>query len=291
MKLGAAVCAEPERAPLFMENGGPAVGGQGLAVYSRVTAASAFGLLIAGGLVTSTGSGLAVPDWPLSFGKFFPPMRGGVLFEHGHRMVAGVVSLLTLGLTVWIAKADRRLWVRRLTQAALAAIAAQAVLGGMTVLLKLPPPVSIAHACLGQAVFCALLLVADAYRAGAQAPARYSWKAGAVAAASVYVQLLLGAVFRHTGRGLMLHIGWALVATAALSWAAARSWRAGGPARLIALLLPIQLLLGLAAYLIRTSPFLAMDFHAAAALTTAHVGVGAALLGSAVVLSARGARS
>src|SRR4051794_36731627 len=71
-------------------------------------------LLFAGALVTGTGSGLAVPDWPLSFGQFFPPMVGGVLYEHGHRLIAGTVALSTFGLVFLFLSRERRLWVRRM---------------------------------------------------------------------------------------------------------------------------------------------------------------------------------
>jgi len=69
-------------------------------------------LLTAGGLVTSTGSGLAVPDWPLSFGRFFPPMVGGVLFEHGHRLIAATVGLLIVILGAWYRAKEPRPWAR-----------------------------------------------------------------------------------------------------------------------------------------------------------------------------------
>ena len=76
--------------------------------YAVLTAVVTWLLLIAGGLVTSTDSGLAVPDWPLSFGMWFPPMVGGVLYEHGHRMIAAVVGLMILALAVWVARAEPR---------------------------------------------------------------------------------------------------------------------------------------------------------------------------------------
>src|SRR5437867_13321759 len=86
----------------------------GLHRLAVLTAAATLGLLFVGGLVTSTGSGLAVPDWPLSFGRVFPPMEGGVLFEHGHRLVAATTGLLTIGLAAWFALRERRVWARRL---------------------------------------------------------------------------------------------------------------------------------------------------------------------------------
>src|SRR3990167_8440017 len=121
--------------------------------YAQATAAAAFGLLVAGGLVTSTDSGLAVPDGPLSYGTWFPPMVGGIRYEHGHRMIAGVVGLVILGLALWLWRIESRHWVRRLGWLVLGGVVAQALLGGLTVLWLLPPSVSIAHACLGPSVF------------------------------------------------------------------------------------------------------------------------------------------
>src|SRR5581483_4493382 len=99
------------------------------------TSAMTLLLLIAGGLVWSTGSALACPDWPLCYGEFFPPMRGQILFEHGHRLIAASVATLTVVLAVR-AFGDRRL--RGLALAAAGLVLAQALLGGLTVLLRLP---------------------------------------------------------------------------------------------------------------------------------------------------------
>src|SRR6202171_5654582 len=70
--------------------------------FTRLVAASPLFLIFAGAMVTSTGSGLAVPDWPLSYGKFFPPMVGGIFYEHGHRLVAGTFGVLTLIQAIWL---------------------------------------------------------------------------------------------------------------------------------------------------------------------------------------------
>src|SRR6185437_9761954 len=101
-------------------------------------ACATFLLLIAGALVTSNDAGLSVPDWPTSFGSLYklPRMVGGVKFEHGHRMVAELVGLLTIILAVWTWRADRRGWVRKLGMAALATVIAQGILGGITVLFS-----------------------------------------------------------------------------------------------------------------------------------------------------------
>ncbi|HTC21195.1 MAG TPA: COX15/CtaA family protein, partial [bacterium] len=129
----------------------------GLHRYALVTTGCTFVLLLAGALVTSTGSSLAVPDWPLSFGTLFPHMTGGVLFEHGHRLVAGTVSCLMLGLAVTVQRVEERSGVKRLAWGAMGAILLQAVLGGVTVLLHLPTQVSVAHAGLAQIFFCLIL--------------------------------------------------------------------------------------------------------------------------------------
>ena len=179
---------------------------------ARVVACGVFLLLIAGAMVTSTESGLAVPDWPLSYGKVMPPMVGGIKFEHGHRLVAALVSTL-VGLEVAVLFwGERRRRVRLLGVVAFGAILAQAGLGGLTVLLRLPPEVSTAHAVLAEVVFgltaSIALLTSPSFRDGGLfrgadeariAPAR---RAAALGAGAVLVQILLGAVVRHTAAGL-----------------------------------------------------------------------------------------
>src|SRR5947199_7520121 len=111
---------------------------RGIHRLAAATAAATFVLLFVGGLVTSTGSGLAVPDWPLSFGQVFPPMVGGVLFEHGHRLVAALVGCLTLALMVLLTQWESRIWVRWLARGAVLAVLLQGTLGGRAGLLALP---------------------------------------------------------------------------------------------------------------------------------------------------------
>ncbi|HUG55058.1 MAG TPA: COX15/CtaA family protein [Vicinamibacteria bacterium] len=176
--------------------------------FSVLLVAATLFLIFAGGLVTSTGSGLAVPDWPLSYGMLMPPMVGGVFYEHGHRMVATAVGFLTLVLAVWTARAEGRAGVRRLAWGALAAVVAQGLLGGLTVIFLLPTPISVSHACLAQAFFCATVALAygtsrEWLRAGPPAEdARGLRGAAATATAVVFLQLVAGAVMRHTGAGL-----------------------------------------------------------------------------------------
>src|SRR4030095_2135110 len=94
------------------------------------------------------------------FGQFFPAMVGGVLFEHGHRLAASAVGLLTVVLAAWTVVRDPRPVVRLPRPSALAAVILQGVLGGITVLYKLPLAVSVTHACLAQAFFCLTITLA-----------------------------------------------------------------------------------------------------------------------------------
>lgn len=270
-----------------------------LRLYARLTAASAFFLLIAGGMVTSMSAGLSVPDWPLAFGMVFPPMVGPVFYEHGHRLTAAAVSLLTFGLAFWVHRTEERRWVRHLALAAAAGILGQALLGGLTVILKLPAVVSISHACLGQAIFCLLLLLAQATTElpRANVPAQV-WKWAAASAGAVYLQLFLGALLRHTGHGLPLHMAWAVGVTLSVVAAAAVGFKASsaqpaltGPAIALSLLLPLQLALGFLAWAIRHTSLVDWSFGVSAAMATAHLAVGALILGSCVILSARAYQS
>ena len=122
-------------------------------------------LVLAGSLVTSTGSGLAVPDWPTTYGSnmfLFPPSKwvGGILYEHGHRLIASTVGFLTIVLAVWLWLREPRRWVKWLGVGALGAVIAQGVLGGLTVLFFLPAAISTAHAGLAEIFFCLVVSIA-----------------------------------------------------------------------------------------------------------------------------------
>src|SRR6476646_5899564 len=133
---------------------------KGLNRFAILVAVATFCLIIAGALVTSHDAGLATPDWPLSNGQFFPKMVGNLFWEHGHRMVATTVGLLTIVLTIYILRKETRKWVRRLGVFALLAVIAQGLLGGLTVKLMLPLIVSAAHATLAQLFFCTTVSLA-----------------------------------------------------------------------------------------------------------------------------------
>jgi cytochrome c oxidase assembly protein subunit 15 len=190
-----------------------------LHLFSVLVAASTLILIFAGGQVTSTGSGLSVPDWPNTYGWFmfaFPleKMVGGIFYEHTHRLIASTVGFLILVLAFWLWRAEPRPWVRRLGFIALGAVITQGILGGITVLYFLPDPISISHALLAQIVLCLTMSIAlftsrgwerGYLRAGARTPDDRTLQRRAVLmTALVYVQIGLGATMRHTDAGLAI---------------------------------------------------------------------------------------
>jgi cytochrome c oxidase assembly protein subunit 15 len=285
--------------------------------YAKLVAAATWVLLLAGGMVTSTGSGLAVPDWPLSFGRVMPEMRGGVLYEHGHRMIASFVGLLIVVLAVWLQRSDSRPPVRRLGWIAVGLVVVQGLLGGLTVLLRLPDPVSIAHAGLAQLVFVTTVAIAVVTSKG------WAWSCSIdplidrrvpalvhlafAVAVLVWLQILLGAWVRHAGAGLAIptfplafgriipplsstpvaihfaHRVGAVVVGLAVLWLAARASRGYDvpwlrrPAMLMVALVILQIALGGWTVLSHKHPWVA----------TAHLGTGALLLATTVALTLR----
>src|ERR1700694_5409372 len=126
---------------------------KGLHRFALLVACATFFLIIARALVTSHDAGLATNDWPLSNGQVFPQMVGNLFWEHGHRLVATTVGLLTIVLAVYLQIRERRWWVKRLGWIALVGVVAQGLLGGLTVKMNLPLAVSAAHATLAQLFF------------------------------------------------------------------------------------------------------------------------------------------
>jgi cytochrome c oxidase assembly protein subunit 15 len=171
-------------------------------------------LIAAGGMVTSTGSGLAVPDWPTSYGWnmfTFPVSKwvGGIFYEHSHRLIASTVGFLTIIMAVWTWRVEPRRWVRRLAFVALGAVIVQGLLGGLTVLYFLPAPISIAHAGLAQIFFCltlTLAVVTSPRWKNALSPADDPMlrRIAVTTTVLVYSQILLGATMRHTQAGLAI---------------------------------------------------------------------------------------
>src|SRR5262249_22187720 len=182
--------------------------------YAKLVAACTVLLIAAGGMVTSTDSGLSVPDWPTTYGwsMFTFPLSkwvGGIRYEHTHRLIASTVGFLTIILAVSIWRTDPRRWLRRLGGGALAAVIAQGLLGGLTVLLFLPAPVSIAHAGLAEIFFCMTVAIAVFTSPGWMQTAPVArpqalWRLATTTTVLIYVQILLGATMRHTGAGLAI---------------------------------------------------------------------------------------
>ena len=281
-----------------------------LHLFAAATAGATFLLLIAGGLVTSTGSGDAVPDWwfvPISFGSLFPRMTGGVLFEHGHRLVATTVGILTAILAVWLWRAEPRPGVRALGLAALGTVIVQGVLGGLRVLQFHPTASAVVHASLAQAFFLltvslAVLTSAGWRRAGRSLPLGSPSSLSLLSAATtagVFVTLVLGAVMRHTGSGITGHVllaGVVALLVARTVGTVMRNfdgvWALLGPAVALATLLGLQLMLGLGSFVIvgtgRPRSAAAPPLHLA--VVTGHLAVGALLLAASFVLTLRAHR-
>lgn len=166
------------------------------------TAAATFLLLVIGGLVHPTGSSLACPDWPLCNGMVFPPMRGGILYEHGHRLAALSVALLTVALSVMVFRARREYDLRLLSVAAVALVAVQAALGALTVIFKLPLLVSAGHLATSMAFFCLVIYLAHRLRPLTPSAPPVGRRLVGLATAAIYAQIVVGALVRHTGSAL-----------------------------------------------------------------------------------------
>ena len=182
--------------------------------YAKLVAACTVVLIAAGATVTSTDSGLSVPDWPTTYGWnmfAFPLSRmvGGIRYEHAHRLIGSTVGFMTIILAVSTWRVESRRWVRWLGVACLGAVILQGVLGGITVLFFLPPAVSIGHAGLAQLFFCLTLTLALVTSPGWKAASASVddvtlRRAAIVTTALVYMQILIGATMRHNAAGLAI---------------------------------------------------------------------------------------
>ena len=285
---------------------------KGLNRFAILVACATFFLIIAGALVTSNDAGLATEDWPLSNGQFFPEMVGNLFWEHGHRMVATTVGMLTIVLMIYILVKEKRLWVRRLGIVALLAVITQGLLGGLTVKLMLPLWVSTAHATLAQLFFCLTVSLAvftsrswiEARELAAEEkgilPLRYLCTAALV---TIFFQLIIGATLRHSATWdqhlptelILAHVGGALAVVIALGNASLAVLRRHKgekfltrPATIALVLLGVQLLLGLGAYLTRlASPTDPQPLHPMIGITVAHVACGALVFVTTIVLTLR----
>ncbi len=222
-------------------------------------------------------------------------MVGGIRFEHTHRVIAGFVGLLTLALTLWAIFREKRAWVRGLTILAFFMVTLQAVLGGITVIHRLPDAVSITHACLAQTFFALLgvitLVTSESWsnrRAVFCANGASFKRLLGVTCTFVYLQLIAGAAVRHTegAAGLPYHILLAfliLLHTFLIFYKVTQdknlSERWFKPAGGLAILVFIQAMLGFAAYVVTLALRLGPDFRFEEVLiTTAHQAIGAWIL-------------
>ena len=178
--------------------------------FAVATALATFLLLVAGGLVSTTESGLACPDWPLCEGQYFPKMAGGKLFEHGHRLVAATVAVLTFSLCFLLLKYRRRdKTLVGLGIFAAVLVVVQALFGAMTVKLRLPPWVSSVHQATAMAFFCLVTSLAFLTRqrlsSSVRDPGQFRKRLGWITLAVIsvtYLQIVAGAVMRHVRAGL-----------------------------------------------------------------------------------------
>lgn len=268
-----------------------------------------FLLIVAGGNVTSKKAGLAVPDWPLSFGSVNPEgwtQTPQVRDEHGHRLIGATVGLVAIGLVVLLVRHEPRRWVRRMGYVALAGVIVQGVMGGLRVTEK-SLALAIVHGCFAQAFFCLTIAIAlvtsakpqqDASLAASdpgRARALRTWTTALVIC--VYAQLILGALLRHLGGGHAaathvvgaLIVGGALIMVAQLVFSRPEAEKALA-GRTIGLLASygLQLALGVAAYVLvnpleERNPVTFWQML----VPTLHVAVGAGILGMSFALAFR----
>jgi cytochrome c oxidase assembly protein subunit 15 len=280
--------------------------------FSVFVAICTFFLLFAGGLVTSTGSGLSVPDWPNTYGENmfafpFSQMVGGILYEHSHRLLASFVGFLTVILAFWIWKKDSRRWMKKLGFIALSAVIVQGIFGGITVLFYLPQFVSATHATLAQTFFCIIISIAlftshewftpkTNILQGTSTPTLQSITT--TTTLSIFAQLIAGALLRHsesiTSWYIYLHIAGAITVlyTGTKGYKKIKSIAKNPlilfPSKLLFILIQFQIGLGIASFLIRyfTSSEINTDWNAVV-ITVLHLATGAGMLATSVIISLR----
>lgn len=259
-------------------------------------------LLMAGALVTNNGAGDSIPSWPLASHDALIPPRfvGGIRFEYSHRVVAGIVALLTLALAIWVARVDKRKAARWLGWTAVILVIAQALLGGLRVLEGDPSVSATAHATLAQIFFITLVALtvylspwwqSDTPKMEDHGSPRATTLASATTGV-ILAQVLLGAAYRHGATNIVPHLIGAAVVTVMVVWVARvikKRFRENRTLRKGVVLLHsffgIQILLGFAAWWAMTRPIVMIQpTDAFVTLTVAHVLGGALLLASSTLL-------
>jgi heme a synthase len=274
---------------------------RGVHNFAIATACSTILLLVAGALVTSNDAADSVPDWPLAYGRIIPPLIGGIRYEFAHRVVAGLVAILTVVLAIWISFSKLRGSARRWAWIAFALVVAQALLGAARVLLGHAALVATIHATVAQIFFITLvsltMFTSDWWQR--DLPLLDDTGSPKLRSLSVWlmvvilVQLVLGAGFRHGAFGILPHLIGFLVVTFMVIWTARiankRFGQVGDIRRWVVMLHPTfgtQVILGFLAYWavsqarLATQPVLLYTI-----IEVAHVVMGALVLASSVLLA------
>jgi heme A synthase len=260
-------------------------------------------LFIAGALVTSKDAALSVPDWPKSFGTWFPSLRmlaGGAFFEHSHRVIAGVLAILVLILAILLWRTESRPWLKGFGAIAVGGVLAQAILGGQVVRQLLHYWLPVVHASFAQIVFAAVLGIAVftskwwvSERPQLEDSGSPSIRFLVVLnAAVIYLQVILGAGFRHKEMPVWPHMAGALVVLGMVIWTAVALRKRLGASKelskariLLHAIFGIQFLLGFGAYWSRISTADApQPMPVMVLLTVTHTVVGAILFAFSVLI-------
>src|SRR5580693_8194104 len=272
----------------------------GLHRFAFATASATVLLLMAGALVTSNDAADSVPDWPLAYGKIIPPLVGGIRYEYAHRLMAGTVAILTAILAVWLARRGSR-FLQKLGWTALGLVIAQAILGGMRVLFHDPALTATIHAILAQIFFVtvvSLTLLTSGWWNSDLAelddpgtpPVR---TLSLITTAAIFVQLILGAGFRHGAFGILPHMIGAVVVLFLVVWTGRTVRNRFGSLRdlrrwgiLLQAFLGTQILLGVAAYWAVVQAMHAVQPSMSyVIISVSHVLVGALTLAASVLLT------
>lgn len=266
-----------------------------------LAASSTVLLLVAGALVTSNDAADSVPDWPLAYGRIIPPLIGGIRYEFAHRVIAGLVAVLTVVLAIAITRSPSRKHAARWGWLAVALVFAQALLGGIRVLLGHPALVATAHATLAQIFFLTVvgLALSTSHWWQVEHPALEDSVSPRLSSLATWttivilIQLVLGAGFRHGAFGILPHLIGAAGVTFMVVWTgrtAKSRFRSIPEIRRAVVWLHVtfgtQILLGFAAYwAVAASRQSAQPMLLYVLITVAHVVVGALTLASSVILT------
>ena len=277
------------------------VGSLWLRRYAVLVACCTFGLVIAGGLVTSNDAALSVPDWPLSWGRLVPTLEGGIRYEFAHRVAAMLVGLLTLGLALafrTVAQPSKAAmppfvgasFLSKLAWLAVVVVLAQAALGGIAVRYVTPAWATIAHASLGQLFFAILVAICVSLYSDVNGP----WSAlTLICTVALFAQTILGAAVRYGVVAPAAHIVGAVLATILVMWAGLSilmqnmdNPRLRRPAMLLLSITFSQVFLGIGSYMARVAYADApQPMPMVVLFTVAHVAAGSLAVGAAVTLA------